>query len=257
VRHFVDAGVLRLENARTVALLRTAKQPRNTQWGGAAGGGTVVYVGDTATGTDRLRFEREAPEGVASFTIYPARPTNRLRPVPLARLRRLRRGDSPGREGRQWLFVARLLLAQGRPRAAWQRLWGGYLGPLRRALAGPAGTHWATRAALEVLPEGRLRIAGQPAGPAGEVPDWASGVTLSREVALEGAEVRLVDRLADEEAGATGAPTVDRVVYLLPDTARDVRIAASDGVRRGGRGGRRLEMRPAGRAFFLRVAYAV
>jgi hypothetical protein len=257
VRHFADAGVVRLENERTVALLRTAKQPRNTQWGGAAGGGTVVYVGDTATGVDRLRFEREAPEGVASFTLYPARPRDRRRLAPLVRLQRIRRSDRPGREGRQWLFVARLLLAQGRPGAAWQRLWGGYLSPLRRALADPAATHWATRAALEVLPDGRLRIAGQPARPAGDVPDWASGVTLSREVALEGAEVHLTDRLADEEAGATGAPTVALVVYLLPEQAKDVRIAASDGVRRGGRGGRRLEMRPAGRAFFLRVAYAV
>ena len=217
----------------------------------------MVYVGDTATGVDRLRFEREAPEGVASFTLYPARPRDRRRPAPLVRLQRIRRSDRPGREGRQWLFVARLLLAQGRPRAAWQRLWEGYLSPLRRALADPAGTHWATRAALEVLPDGRLRIAGQPARPGGDVPDWASGVTLSREVALEGAEVHLTDRLADEEAGATGAPTVARVVYLLPEQAKDVRIAASDGVGRGGRGGRRLEMRPAGRAFFLRVAYAV
>ena len=229
VRHFLDAGVLRLENTQTVALLRTAKQPRNTQWGGAVGRGHGGLRGGH-------RHRRRPPALCARGTgrgglLHPlSRPDQgRRRPAPLARLQRVRRSDPPGREGRQWLFVARLLLAQGRPRAAWQRLWGGYLGPLRWALSDPAGTHWATGAALEVLPDGRLRIVGQPARPSGDVPDWAAGVTLSRDVALEGAE-----RPPDRPPGGRGGGG-HRRLYRGPGGVPPPREGAGGADRRLGR----------------------
>jgi hypothetical protein len=251
-RAFPQAGVLRLESDRRVALLRTAKGPRNTQWGGAIGGGTLVYAGDTSGGDDRLRPEREAPETVASYTLYPRRPSGRVA------LLRFRRSDPPGREGRQWLFVARLLLAQGRPIAASARLWQGYLYPFRWSLADPAGTHWATRAAVEVLPGGRVRVSGQPARPGGDVPAWAAGVSLTREISLEGDLVRVSDRLAREVVDpASGKSGIGRVIYVLPEVAGDVSLAASDAVRRDGPKGRRVELRPGGSTFFLRVAYSL
>jgi hypothetical protein len=256
VSHFPDAGLLRLESDHSVVLLRTSKRGRNTQWGGGIGGGTLIYAGDTARGADRLRPDREAPETAAAFTLYPARPA---RP---AAAQRFRRADPPGREGRQWLFVARLLLAQGRPGAAASRLWKGYLRPLLWSLADPAATHWATRVGVETLPDGRLRLSGQPARTGGDVPDWAAGVTFTREVWLapdggEGQRVRVIDRLAREEAGGGAGGDAGLVVYRLPHAAGDVRLAGSQPLRRSGRDRLRVELRPAGAAFFLRVAFCV
>jgi len=256
VHHFPHAGVLRLESDQSVVLLRTSKCGRNTQWGGGIGGGALIYAGDTAGGVDRLRPDREAPETAAAFTLYPGRPRR-----PAAALR-FRRTDPPGREGRQWLFVARLLLAQGRPLAAARRLRDGYLRPLRWTLADPAATHWATRVEVETLPAGRLRLSGQPARPGGDVPGWAAGVTFTREIWLDGAghggeRLRVVDRLAREEAGAGPGGDAGLVVYRLPDAAGDVRLAGSQPVHRSGSDRRRVELRPAGAAFFLRIAYSV
>ena len=221
--------------------------------GRGVGGGAVVYVGDTATGVDRLRFEREAPE--TGGLLHPLPRTAAGAPAPLVRLQRIRRSDRPGRRRTAVALRRPPAAGPGRPRAAWQRLWGGYLSPC----AGP----WLTRG----HPLGHPRRAGGAAGrapahrraagaPRRGRPGLGHGVTLSREVTLEGAEVRLTDRLADEEAG----PPAPRLWPWWCTSSRSRRrmcgSAASDGVR-GERGGRRLEMHPAGAAFFLRVAYAV
>jgi hypothetical protein len=256
VRHFPDAGLLRLESDRSVVLLRTSKRGRNSQWGGGIGGGTPVYAGDTAGGADRLRPDREAPETAAAFTLYPRGPA---RP---AAAQRFRSADPPGREGRQWLFVARLLLAQRRPVAAVGRFWKGYLSPLLWSLADPAATHWATRVEVETLPDGRLRLSGQPARPGGDVPAWAAGVTFTREVWLApegggGERLRVIDRLAREEAGGGPGGDAGLVVYRLPRAAGDVRLAGSQPVRRSGRDRLRVELRPGVAPFVLRVAFCV
>jgi hypothetical protein len=250
--HLPDAGVLRLESRTAVALVRTGKGPRNTQYGGAIGGASLVYLGDRESGRDRLRLDRESPLVEGGFTLYPARPARR------AALLRWRRSDPPGREGRQWLFVARLLLAQGRPVAAFSRIGRGYLRPLLQSLADPIATHWALGAEvhLDAL-VGGLRVAGQPARPDGSVPSWAAGMTLTREYALQDAGLRVVDRLAQEVGTAGGGPACARIVYLVPAAAQEVRVASSEPVARRGPAGRRVELRPSGATFSLRLSYTV
>ncbi|MDQ3701106.1 MAG: hypothetical protein M3442_09330 [Chloroflexota bacterium] len=248
---FPAAGVVRLESPQAVALVRTRKGPRNTQFGGAIGGGTLIYVGDRTTGHNRLHLERESPEVEGSFTVYPHVSDRR------AALKRLRRSDPPGREGRQWLFVARLLLAQGRPVAAVGRLWGGYFRPLLQALADPVATHWALHPAVDTEPEsGRLRVTVQPARPDGTVPIWAAGVTLSRELILEGAGVRVIEHLSlgdSPDDGLAGA----RITYLVPAAARDLCITPDGAVVRRGPAGRRLELRSTAAGIVLRLAFTV
>lgn len=248
---FAAAGVVRLESPQAVALVRTRKGPRNTQFGGAIGGGTLVYVGDRTTGRNRLHLERESPAVEGSFTIYPRNPDRR------AALARIRRSDPPGREGRQWLFVARLLLAQGRPVAATERLWSGYLRPLLQALADPVATHWALHPAGEAEPAaGRLRLVVQPARPDGTVPTWAAGVTLSREIILDGANVRVIELLSLEESPPDGLAGA-RITYLVPAAARDLCITTDEAIVRRGLAGRHLELRPAAAGIFLRLSFTV
>ncbi len=250
--HFPQAGVVRLESPAAVALVRTLKGPRNSQFGGAIGGGTLLYAGDRVSGRNRLRLERESPEVEGSFTLYPQTPDRR------AALWRFRRSDPPGREGRQWLFVARLLLAQGRPVAAAARLWRGYLRPLRQALSDPATTHWALQPEVEVDPSAAwLRLIARPARPDGTVPSWAAGIIATREITLAGAHVRVVDCLAREESSPPGVSAGPRIVYLLPAAAQDVRVECPGPVTRRPPAGRRLELRPSAPRFTLRLAFAV
>jgi|GEM_PF-429038 len=176
VRRFDGAGVVRLEGSGMVALLRTTKQPRNTLFGGAVGGGTLVYAGSTSGGVNRVRLDREAELVEGSFTLYASRPAL---PAIWRGLRRFLADNPPGREGRQWLFVARLLAAEGQPGAATGRLWRGYLRPLVSALRGPAAAHWALDAELEIG-DGWVRATCRPAAPDGSIPTWAQGVAATR-----------------------------------------------------------------------------
>src|SRR5207248_3150805 len=75
--NFAEAGVLRLESPHTVALVRTTKLPRNTQFGGAAGGGALCYAGHAPGWANVLTIDRERALVEGSFVLYPARP-NRL-----------------------------------------------------------------------------------------------------------------------------------------------------------------------------------
>ncbi|MGH2356037.1 MAG: hypothetical protein ACRDI2_06330 [Chloroflexota bacterium] len=250
VQYDRPSGVLRLESPAAVALIRTSKRPLNTQFGGAVGGGALAYVGDRETGDSRLVIDRESPLVEGNLTLYPAQPS-RLR----AAIRFLRH-NPPGREGRQWLFVARLLLAQRQPLAAITRLWSGYLRPLIHALADPAATHWALTSDVDVeAATGGVRITCQPARQDGTVPAWASDVVVVRRYGPAEGGLQMVDQVSRNGAEPGGAGRCARLVYLVPERARDVRVTASEPVDRREPAGRRVELRPTSDTFSLRVTY--
>ncbi len=208
LRRFDGAGIARLEGSELVALLRTRKQPRNTLFGGAVGGGTLIYAGSTSGGTNRVRLDRESELVEGSFMLLASPPAL---PGIWRGLHRFLADNPPGREGRQWLFVARLLAAEGRPGAAAGRLWRGYLRPLLGALRGPAAAHWALETELEAG-DGWMRATCQPAAPDGTVPAWAEGVIVTRTYRCAGEALAVENRiertvsLATSLAGPGGAP---------------------------------------------------
>jgi hypothetical protein len=245
-RFFRAAGVLRLESEALVALLRTSKLGRNTLFGGPVGGGSLVYLADRAGGANRLRVDRESPVVEGNFTLYPARAQRR------AALIRYFGLNPPGREGRQWLFVARLLLARRRPLAAATRFWRGYLQPLARSLGDPVASHWAIASDVNLEDES-VRIACRPARADGSVPRWASAVAVTRAYDLPGDRLHVSESVRCEDR--SGPSPIGRVLYLLPRAARDVQFESSERVGRRGTGGRRLELRPTRGEFWLRVTY--
>ena len=211
--------------------------PATPSGAAAGGGGTLVYVG-----RHRHRRRPPAPGARGARKGWPPSPSTLpgpgpAAPAPLAGCSVSGAAIRPGREGRQWLFVARLLLAQGRPRAGLARLWGGYLRPLRwpwptpPAPTGPPAPRW------RCCRTGGCASPGSRPAPAGDVPDWAGGVHALPRSGLDGGG-GTPDRPpgATRRRGPTGAPTVARVVYLLPASGEDVRIAGSDGVAARGAG---------------------
>lgn len=254
--HHADAGILRLEAEGVVALLRTSKQPGNTLYGGACGGGALVYVAQATNGANRLSIDREATLVEGSVTLYPARARRG------DAIRRFWRDNPPGREGRQWLFVARLLVAQHRPVAAGSRLWRGYLRPLVQALRDPAASQWALAAEV-AYGDGWARARCWPSRRDGSVPGWAARVSVTHEYWLERGVVcvaALILGTAHDEGRSAQTPAegeIGRVVYRLPPTVGGTCVESSAPVRRLGPAGSCVELQPPGGPFSLRVTYQV
>ncbi|HXI19385.1 MAG TPA: hypothetical protein VNM48_23720, partial [Chloroflexota bacterium] len=155
---FSASGTVRLESEVGVALFRSEKLAANTQFGGVCGGGGLLAL-------VRHDGERTAARGpnetwASGELILRAAPSLR---ASLRGLTSFVRRNPPEREGRQWLFVARLLLRQGRPLAAWCRLWRGYLEPLLANARDTAGSQWALSGGMHNVPEGGLRFTCGPA----------------------------------------------------------------------------------------------
>jgi hypothetical protein len=251
-----------------VALIRTHTAPRNSQFGGPLGGGAIVYAGKTGDGAEAGSRPRRGAAGTeagteieGNFTVYPAQPD------PASALRRYLHHNPPGREGRQWLFVARLLLAEGHPLGAARRLWRGYLWPLVASLREAVATHWALTSTVELEARtGRVRLTAQPAHTDGSIPAWAARLAAVREYAVEDSGLRVIDELgtqrAPPEIGRAAEETARpgqglRLRYVLPAAAQGLQISASEPVRRAGPGERWIELRPQSTAFSLRLTYVL
>ncbi len=201
---FAAAGLVRLQTAETVALLRTRKRSANVLYGGGIGGGSLLYVGHKSGGwQDIIMPAREAPISPGNLTCWPRRPQRR------AALRAFLAANRPGRELRQWLFVARIRRRQGAYLAAARALWRGWLHPLWHAWDEVYATHWALDAAPTLLPDG-MQCTVRPARRDGEP---LAGVTVRRQVSVEHGALRV------RELISVGAP-LRRLLYALPATAR-------------------------------------
>jgi hypothetical protein len=248
--HLAGAGIVRLQSRDAVAIIRTGKAPRNTLFGGAIGGGALAYAGGGGDWRNRIAVAREGALVEANFLVAPRHPRQG------EAVRRFWRDNPPWREGRQWLFVVRLLLRRGRLRAAASRLWRGYLQPFGASLSDAAASHWALSSEVTLEPHG-ARILSRPARPDGSVPDWLDGATVTRAYALRGRGCLVSDRL--DVAAPSGAPmpvtAVGRVAYLLPSGAQEAAVDCSEPVRRRGRGGRLVEVWPSRLPFWLQVSY--
>jgi hypothetical protein len=220
-------GVIRLESSPVVALVRTHKLPANTQFGGALAGGAIAAIARSDGGGVYL-----PREGEGSF-ILRARPGRR---EAIQNVRRFLKQNPPGREGRQWLFVARLLVTRGRPIAALSRLWRGYLAPLARSWEDAASAAWAL--ASEVEEDGDQRvITATPARLDGSTPQWCAGVHTVRRIAVESDGLLVRDRL--ESGGVPGQRVT--LGYVIPEVARHVEVSAEGAsIVRTGAGGRRI-----------------
>lgn len=213
VHHFPAAGIVRLERSGTVALLRTATTRRNTLYGGPASGGALASIGHDITAGRTFDF-RQVPQ-VGGFTLWPRQPDR------VAGMRRFWRANPPGREGRQWLFFARLLLTQRRPLAAVGRLWRGYGWPLAMLASDVAASYWATTSTL-TLGGNDVQVTCQPASWDGHLPAWTARLTATRHVALDGnGRLHIEDRLDGPGSGMA------RVVYLLPAPASGLTVDSS------------------------------
>jgi hypothetical protein len=242
IRQFVSSGVVRLENDHLAAIFRTRKLPRNTQFGGAVGAG-LCHVWRRDGGDGALLIDRETALCEGQFTVHPRHPQR------LAAVRRFLRDNPPGREGRQWLFVARLLGRHGRPVAAVSRLWRGWLRPALQALTEPATTHFGVTSMSETsLGDGGLTLRCQPAYSSGAVPKWGEDVVVERTFTLERDRLAVVDRLA-------GGDTLGAIDYVLPSGATDVSVDAQQALRREGPGAQRLHFSPSGAPVSVTVRY--
>ena len=204
VRVFAEAGLVRLQTAETVALLRTRKRPANVLYGGGVGGGSLLYVGHTSGGwEDMVAPAREAPISPGNLMCWPRRRRRR------AAVRAFLAANRPGRELRQWLFVARIRWRQRTFRAAARGLWRGWLRPLWHAWDEVYATHWALDAAPTLLPDG-VQGTVRPARRDGEP---LAGVTVRRQVSVENGAVRVREVISVE------AP-LRRLLYAVPAAAR-------------------------------------
>ena len=204
VRVFADAGLMRLGTSETVALLRMRKRPANVLYGGGVGGGSLLYVGHKSGGwQDIITPAREAPTSPGNLTCWPQRRRRR------AASRAFLTANRPGRELRQWLFVARIRWRQGVFLAAGRALWRGWLRPLWHAWDEVYATHWALDAAPTLLPNG-MQGTVRPARCDGEP---LAGVTVRRQVSVENGAVRV------REAVSVKVP-LRRLIYAVPATAR-------------------------------------
>ena len=203
-RVFAEAGLVRLRTAETVALLRTRKRPANVLYGGGVGGGSLLYVGHKSDGwQDIIMPAREAPTSTGNLTCWPRRRRRR------AALRAFLAASRPGRELRQWLFVARIRWRQRAFRAAVRTFWRGWLRPLWHAWDEAYATHWALDAAPTLLPDG-MQGTVRPARRDGEP---LAGVTVRRQVSVENGAVRV------REAISVEVP-LRRLIYAVPAAAR-------------------------------------
>ncbi len=204
VRVFAEAGLVRLQTAETVALLRTRKRPANVLYGGGVGGGSLLYAGHTSGGwEDMIAPAREAPISPGNLTCWPRRRRRR------AAVRAFLAANHPGRELRQWLFVVRIRRRQRAFRAAVRTLWRGWLRPLWHAWDEVYATHWALDAAPTLLPDG-VQGTVRPARRDGEP---LAGVTVRRQVSVENGAVRVREVISVE------AP-LRRLLYAVPAAAR-------------------------------------
>ena len=204
VRLFAEAGLVRLRTAETVALLRTRKRPANVLYGGGVGGGSLLYVGHKSGGwQDIIIPVREAPISPGNLTCWPRRRRRRTA------LRAFLEANRPGRELRQWLFVARIRWRQGALLAAVCALWRGWLRPLWHAWDEVYATHWALDAAPTLLPDG-IQGTVRPARRDGEP---LAGVKMRRQVSVENGALRV------REVISVATP-LRRLIYAVPATAR-------------------------------------
>ncbi len=203
VRVFTEAGLVRLQTTATVALLRTRKQPANVLYGGGVGGGSLLYVGHkSGNWQDLTTAARETPISPGNLTCWPRR---RRR----AGVQAFLAANRPGRELRQWLFVARIRRRQRAFFAAARALWRGWLRPLWHAWDEVYATHWALDAAPTLLLDG-VQGTVQPARRDGEP---LAGVTVQRQVSVENGAVRV------REAISVEVP-LRRLLYAVPAAAR-------------------------------------
>ncbi len=204
VRLFADAGLVRLGTAESVALLRTRKRPANVLYGGGVGGGSLLYVGHkSGDWQDMIAPAREVPISPGNLTCWPWQRRRR------AALRAFLAVNRPGRELRQWLFVARIRWRQRTFLAAVRALWCSWLHPLCQAWDEVYATHWALDAAPRLLPngvQGTVRPARRDGAP-------LAGVTVRRRVSVENGTVRV------REAISVATP-LRRLLYVVPATAR-------------------------------------
>ncbi len=247
MRTFQDAGVLRLDTSGRTAIIRTHKTPANTQFGGAVGGGSLAAVYDLQE-RPLLNMRREALESEASFVCRP--PLTWRTQVAAARW--FLRQNRPGREGRQWLFVARVLITSGDPVAAACRLWRGLVRPFFTALRDPVSSRWATSAHVEHTDgeSPKVAITSTLARPDGAVPVWARTLTLHRHYHATEGRLQVAERL---EAADTVA--LAGVTYRVPRSAEAVEVSSSGCVVERTGDGRRIVARPAGGAISLEVRY--
>ena len=237
VTYAAGAGVIRLESATGVALVRTRKQPANTMVGGPVGGGALAAVVDRV-GVQRLRPNEGQWRLSRAWTCADG----------LSAILRFLRENPPGREGRQWLFVARLLLGQGRPRAAWRRLWRGYVGPLAGCWRPEARSAWSAGAEVQVSEDG-FTSASQPTAQNGDIPRWVTAIYLERRVTLASSGLRVSERLR-----GPGRPALE-IEFLVPEAAQAV-DAAGEGVALR-RSGQKVNARPCAPSFQIDVTYSI
>ena len=226
MRLFADAGLVRLQTAETVALLRTRKRPANVLYGGGVGGGSLLYAGHTSGGwEDMIAPAREAPISPGNLTCWPRRRRRR------AAVRAFLAANRPGRELRQWLFVVRIRCRQRAFRAAARVLWRGWLRPLWHAWDEVYATHWALDAAPTSLPDGVQGMV-RPARRDGEP---LAGVTVRRQVSVENGAVRVREAISVTvplRRLIYAVPAAARVLHIKPAALADARPASHDTVRR-------------------------
>ena len=204
VREAPNAGVLRLESSERVVLIRTDKRSANTQFGGAVGGGSLASVVDRG---GRSRLE----PGAAQWTVVPP-----FGVASSARVRAFLRENPPRREGRQWLFVARLLLRAGQPAAALRRLWHGVGRDALWALRGVVSSAWALSAERH---EGEaLAFESSVAERSGKTPRWAASLRVVRRYATGPAGLMVRETLR-------GTPPRRALIrYAFPAAAANVQV---------------------------------
>ena len=225
VRLFAEAGLMRLQTAKTVALLRTRKRPANVLYGGGVGGGSLLYVGHKSGGwQDLITAARETPISPGNLTCWPRRRRRR------AAVRAFLAANRPGRELRQWLFVGRIRWRQRAFRAAARVLWRGWLRPLWHAWDEVYATHWALDAAPTLLPDG-MHGTARPARRDGEP---LAGVTVRRQVSVENGAVRVREAISVEvplRRLLYAVPATAQALYTEPAALADIRPVGQGAVR--------------------------
>ena len=222
VTRFDAAGIVRLDAGRALAIVRVAKAPCNSQWGGAIGGGTVL-----ATHAGALAW-RDGADTPGSVTVRLASPgaIGRVRSA-VAGARRYLGANRPGREWRQLAFNLRVLarsvvrhVRHGHPVAAARlamgvgvQAWRTVARPLIEAINDVATAHWA----VSVAPDATVGCSPPPGSPSvwwsgcveparrdGHVPAWVRGIRIVRRVEVDDAGVQVVERV---EVGHAGHPS--------------------------------------------------